>query len=197
MIQAVLDNIKEVAASIGIQYTNGELNARLSGGGNVQNLSDNSMRAIYLWGIINYTYLVGEVPWIGGAAVTDAYILETYQKLFHYNGRFASVDLSDYTEITPDDGDGGSSGSESSSQSEDHYRSGSMVVVIGANPVTFLKNGVPTPFASNDYTVQAWAIAESGFRQNNVVVVSQVASGFTANDILEGGTLYYIATLNT
>jgi hypothetical protein len=197
MIQAVLDNIKEVSASIGILYTNRSLNAKLTGSGKVQELSDNSMRAIYLWGVINYTYLVDEVPYIGGTAVTDAMILEASQKLYHYNSQSDIVDLSDYSEIVPDDGDGGVVVETPTPETSDHYRSGSMSVVIGANPVTFLVGGVPTPFTSNDYTVQAWVISNSGFRQNNLVIVSQVASGFTANDILEGGTLHYIATLNT
>jgi hypothetical protein len=197
MIQAVLDNMKEKAAEIAIQYTNGYLNSRLEGAVNVEELANHSARVIYLWGIMNYVYLVSEVPYIGGTAVTDEYILETSQKLWHYNGYFADVSLSDYATIVPDDGNEGDCSGGGDSQTEDHYRSGNMIVGIGANPVTFIKNGVAAPFEDNDYTVQAWAISNSGYRQNNVVVTAQVAAGFTANDILEAGTLYYIATVNT
>jgi hypothetical protein len=197
MIQAYLDNIKETAAEIAISYTNGRMEAMLKGKSNIQELENHSMRVIYLWGVINYTYLVSTTPYIGGTAVTDAYIEEVWGKLNHYKGFFIDVDLTDYPTIVADDGDGGDSVEDSASTNEDHYRSGNMIVTVGANPVTFIKNGVASPFESNDYTVQAWVISESGFRQNNVEVVSQVAAGFTANDVLEAGTLFFIATLNT
>lgn len=196
MIQAYLDNIKEVAAEVAVKYTNGRQNAVFNGTMDVRKLTDESMRVIYLWGVINYTYLVGEIPYLGDTAVTDAYILKTSQKLWHYNGVFSSIDLTDYTTIVPDDGEGGACVG-GVSETTDHYRSGSLSVSVGANAVTFIKNGVASPLASSDYTVEVWVLTESGYKQNNVVVTTQTAGGFVASDVLEVGTLYYIATLNT
>lgn len=197
MIQAYLDSIKEKAAEIAIQYTNGKLNARLNGEKDAQLIANHSMRVIYLWGVIEYAYLVGTTLYIGGTAVSDTYLRDTFNKLWHFNGIYSAVDLSDYTTIVADDGDGGAVDPANPTVTTDHYRSGNMIVTVGANPVTFIKDGVASPLASNDYTVDAWAISNSGFKQNNVVVGSLVAAGFTAEDILEAGTLYYIATLNT
>lgn len=185
----------EESANILVGFTNERINAALDGKWNYNSLFNDSVRLHYLVGALSSVYLDGTTPYIGGASVTDAYIQEIYQKIWHYNRAF-KADLSDYEEIVPDDGDGGAY-VPNVVVIEDYYRSGNLPVVVGANPVTFIKNGVAAPFSENDYTVQAWAISNSGFRQNNVVVTGTTAGGFVANDILEAGTLYYIATLNT
>jgi len=196
MNQLLLDNIVEEASQICIGYTNERIGATLSGAINRVSLYNDSIRVHYLLGAIKAVYLVGSVPYIGLSPVEDSYVQELYQKIWHYNRKFKS-DLSDYDAVVPDDGEGGACDPDLIGLAEDHYRSGNIPVVVGANPVTFIKNGVPTPFVENDYTVQAWAMSNSGYRQNNVVVVGMTAGGFIANDILEAGTLYYIATLNT
>ena len=108
MIQAYLDSIKEAAAEIAIQYTNGRINAVFTGNGEYNETFNNSMRLHYLLGAIDSVYLVGGVPHIGSTAVTDAYVKELSNKIWHYNGIYRSVELDDYAVITPDNGDGGS-----------------------------------------------------------------------------------------
>jgi hypothetical protein len=120
-----------------------------------------------------------------------------FEKIQHYNGIYSSVDLIGYTEITPDDGDGGSTETGGGTTDPDHYRAGSLPVVAGANAVTFLKDGVPSPLASADYILDAYVIAASGQMQNNVVPTSKTAGGFVASDVLKAGTLYYTARLIT
>lgn len=197
MLSAVLDSMKEQAAKIAITYTDGRMDAIYRGTSKIEKISNDSMRVIYLWGIMNYAYIDGTTVYLGDTAVTDAYIQEAMDKLWHYNGRFSQVDLSDYAAIVADDGEGGAYDPSTTTQDNDHYRSGNIPVTVGANPVTFIKNGVASALPSNDYTVEAYAISQSGYRQNNVVVSGIVAGGFVASDILEAGTLYYIATLNT
>jgi hypothetical protein len=155
------------------------------------------MRVVYLAGIIDYVYLVGTTPYLGGTAITDTDVLEASQKLWHYSGRFRDIDLESYSQVTADDGDGGATDPSDPSQGSDHYRSGSVPVVAGANPVTFIKNGVASPLPSADYTVEAWVIASSGQRQSELVITTKTAGGFVANDVIKAGTLNYIATLNT
>jgi len=195
MNQLLLNSMVEESANILVGFTNERINATLSGTNNYISLYNDTVRVHYLCGALNSVYLVGTTPYIGGSAVTDAYVQEIYQKIWHYNRAF-KADLSDYDEIVPDDGEGGAYVPNVTTE-DDHYRSANLPVVVGANPVTFIKNGVASPFTSADYTVQAWAISNSSYRQNNVVVTGQTAGGFVANDILEAGTLYYIATLNT
>jgi len=196
MIQAVLDNIREQAARIAIQYTNGRENAMLRGG-NSEEIADHCKRVIYLWGVINYTYLDGTTPYIGGTAVTDAYVFEASTKLWHYSGQFADVDLSDYSTIVADDGEGGAVQPGETADTLDDHRVGSQRVTIGQNVVTFIKDGVASPLPSNDYTVIAWVEGDSGFRQSNLQPSTYVASGFVVDDVLEAGLIRYQAVLNT
>lgn len=196
MISATLDSMKESAARIMREYTNGWLNARLAGAKNTIALGNDCMRVVYLAGVIDYTYLVGEVPYLGGTATTDEEILAASQKLWHYSGRFRDIDLEGYSQIVPDDGDSGACDG-STGTTEDHYRSANLPVVAGANAVTFIKDGIASPLPSAAYTVEAWVIASSGQRQSELVITTQTAGGFVASDVIRAGTLYYIATLNT
>lgn len=199
MIQAYLDNIKEDAARILREYTNKRVQSSFTGGITYTKVFNESKRCHYLARVIDYLYLVGEIPYLGGTATTDAYVKSVMDSIWHYSGTYDGVELdsSNFSTIVPDDGDGGACEGDSGSQTEDHYRSGNLAVTTGANPVTFIKDGVASPLESADYTVEAWVISESGQRQNNIVVTGQVAGGFTASDVLKAGTLYYIATLNT
>lgn len=190
-----LENLVEEAANIVVRFTNERVAAALNGSPKYQSLANDSMRVNFLFGALDAVYESGGDWYIGGTEVSDAYVQEIYQKIWHYNIAF-KADLTDFTEVVPDDGEGGVCIA-NPTVTDDHYRSGNIPVVVGANPVTFIKNGVAAPFSENDYTVQAWAMSNSGYRQNNVVVVGMTAGGFIANDILEAGTLYYIATLNT
>jgi len=193
MTQDTLNSLVEESANILVGFTNERINASLVGSGTIQSLHKDSVRLHYLVGALNAVYLDGTTPYIGDTEITGNEVQEIYHKIWHYNRNF-KADLSDYDAITEDDGEGGVVVVNVTTD-DDHYRSGNLPVVVGANPVTFIKNGVAAPFTSALYTVQAWAISNSGYRQNNVV--GQTAGGFVANDILEAGTLYYIATLNT
>lgn len=197
MNSATLDSIKEHAARIAREYTNGWLNARLIGAGNIDKLNDDSLRVTYLAGVIDYIYLIGTTPYLGGTAITDADVLQASQKLWHYSGRYKDTALSGFTQVTPDEGDSGSTTPSTPSQDADHYRAGSLAVVAGANAVTFIKDGVASPLPSASYTLEAWVITSSGQRQSELVITTKTAGGFVASDVLKAGTLYYQALLNT
>lgn len=198
MIQAYLDSIKEDSARILREYTNTKLYYSLTGNIGFQKAYNDAMRCVYLAGVIDSIYLIGTTPYIGDSEIEESYITDTVGKIWHYSGMSETIDLTPFSTVVPDDGGSGSEeGDDDTPQSQDHYRSGSLPVVIGANPVTFIKNGIPSPLASSDYTVEAWVIASTGQRQSNLVITGQVAGGFIASDVLKAGTLYYIATLNT
>ena len=197
MIQAYLDNIKEDAARIVREYTNKECYAALKGERDYKFYLNESKRCVYFAGIIDHLYLVDETPYLGGTEVTEEYVTSVVAKIWHYSGVYADTELDSFLTITPDDGDGGACEGSGGTTDDDHYRSGSVIVTAGPNPVTFIKNGVASPLPSALYTVRAWAITESGQLQSQVVVTNQVAAGFTASDVLKAGTLYYQATLDT
>ena len=194
MIQAVLDNYTEKAAEIAVQYTNGKESGYLTGARDIADIENQSMRVVYLWGVINHAYLTGTTPYIGGTAITDAYLNETMHKLWHYNGVYEDVDLSSYSEITPDDGDGGAETPDAGTPA-DNMRVGTESVTTGPASVTFEVNGYASPLDSANYVVSAWVISNTGYRQDIVDISGQTAAGFTANNIIAAGTLYYIATL--
>lgn len=197
MIQAYLDGIREAAAEIAIQYTNGRIEAAFTGNGDYNDIFNDSMRVHYLLGAIDSVYLVADVPYIGGTAVTDSYVKSLSNKIWHYNGVFRDVNLEDYDAIVPDDGDGGSVDSVGAVVVDNDMRIGELAVGVGANVVTFYLGGVPTPFPNTSYQVDAWLITNSGYMQRQVVVSNKLANGFTVEDILEAGVLHYQATLNT
>lgn len=194
MIQTRLDDIQRGCAEILVKYGNSRLDSQLRGTGDREQAFLEGLRPQYLCGIIKESYLSGSDVYVGSQIIPDNDMETILDKMWHYNRN--SVDLSIYSEITPDDGDSGSTSPETPTTS-DNERVGSQVVSIGANPVTFLKNGIASALSSADYTVFAYLVTDSGYQQNNVNVSGKVAGGFTVNDILEGGTLYYHATLNT
>lgn len=197
MTQAQLDKMKEVAAGVVIQYSNGWVDAMLGGADGVEDIFDHCTRLHYLWGILDEARLVGTDIYVGDTEISGASIAGVFHKIWHYNGIFAGVDLSDYSSITADDGDGGAVGENGGdSQESDHYRAGSLTVVAGSGTVTFYKNGVASPLLSSNYQINAYVITTSGYLQENIVIGAKYKSGFTYTDILDG-TLHYVAQLNT
>jgi len=196
MIQGVLDNIKQKASEILIEYTNGMVGAMLNGYRTFKSVADGSKRIVYLHGIVDNSYLVGDVVYVGGTAVSDDYINEVFHKMWSYNGVFSSVSLSDYDTVVPDDGEGGSVEVPSVPSSDD-YRAGTETVSVGNALVTFKVGGVYSPLPSADYVVNAYVISVSGFRQDIVTITNKNDFGFVAEGILEEGTLYYTATIIT
>lgn len=190
-----LRDIKEEAARVLIQYSNGYLDARFRGAANEKQIFNHMKRLHYLWSIIRNTYLSGTDVYVGDAIIADNVVETVYEKIQHYNGIYANVDLSDYTDVTPDDGDGGSETGDGTTT--DHWRAGNLAVVAGANAVTLLKDGVPSPLPSSDYTINAYVITLGGQRQDNLQITTQTAGGFVASDVLKAGTLFYTALLNT
>lgn len=199
MISAYLDSIKKDAARIYVEYTNGLLQAEMLGDANWKQIFDDSKRAGYLFDVIDQAYLSGATVYVGDTAVTDAYIQGTRDKIQHYSGVFDYVDLSEssYDAITPDDGEGGSIDIGGTTTDSDHYRSDTLAVSAGVNVITFLKNGVPSPLASAEYTLQVWVQLASGYVQHSLVISDKVAGGFVVNDVTAAGTLSYTATLDT
>lgn len=200
-----LQDIKSDCARVVIQWSNGVWDARFAGHDYYQSVWNEMLRLHYLWAIVKNARLSGASVYLGDTEIADNILEQVKDKIWHYNGRFASIDMTDWIDvsnigddgtITQDDGDGDTV-TDTTPTSDDHYRSDGVPVVVGANAVSFIKNGVVSPLASSDYTVQAWVIAESGQRQNNLVITTQTAGGFVASDVLKAGTLYYIATLNT
>ncbi|ANS04926.1 hypothetical protein [uncultured Mediterranean phage] len=196
MIQAYLDSIQERAAEIAVEFTNGYLDAQLSGKGNTEELANDSMRVTYLYGVLENVRIESLThAYIGGTEVTDAYVQSTRDKLEHYSGYFLNTDLSDYAEVTPDDGDSGSCDPDTPTTND--HRVGSIAVTAGTNIVTFMEDGSPSPLPSTDYTVVMWAELSDGSIQRNLVVSMYTTGGFVVTDILSSGILYYQAVMNT
>jgi len=192
-----LQDIKQDCARIVIQYSNGYCNARMSGTRDENDIHNDLLRVHYLYSIIKNCFLSGTDVYVGDTIIADNIVETILGKIWHYNGVYADVAMSDYAAITPDDGDGGATDPCTPTQDSDHYRSGNLAATIGANVVTFIKDGVASPLASSDYTVDAWVIANSGQKQTNLVLTTRTAGGFVASNVLKAGTLYYVATLNT
>lgn len=191
-----LQDIKEEAARVLIQYSNGYLDARFRGAANEKQIFNNMKRLHYLWSIIRSAFLSGSDVYVGDTIIADNTFETVYEKIQHYNGIYANVDLADYAEVTPDDGDSGSE-SGGSGTTTDHWRAGNLAVTAGANAVTLLKDGEPSPLPSADYTISAYVITAGGQRQDNLQITTQTAGGFVASDVLKAGTLFYTAILNT
>lgn len=193
MTQEQLDIFKENSAQILIQFSNGYLNSIFNGTG--ENLLNDSIRLHYLCGIMDEAYLDnGDI--LVGDTVLDS-IGDVYHKIWHYNGMYSGVDLTDFDAIVPDNGDGGSVENGGTTVVDNNQRVGELTVGVGANVITFYVNGVATPFPNTSYQVDAWLITNSGYMQRQVVVSNKLANGFTVEDILEAGVLHYQATLNT
>jgi hypothetical protein len=191
----ILD-IKEESARILVQYGNGYWSARMTGTLKEADIFNDMNRIHYLWSVIDNSFLDGSDVYVGDTVIADNDFETVHSKIQHYNGIYEAIDLSDFTAITPDDGDGGTvigGGGETT----DHYRAGSLSVVAGANAVTFIKDGVPSALPSTDYILDAYVIATSGQMQTNIVPTSKTAGGFVASDVIKAGTLYYTARLTT
>lgn len=193
MVQEQLDILKENSARVLISYTNGYLDSKLRGTGEEGEIFEHCLRLHYLYGIMKEAYLNGGVTYVGNSTID---LTDVYHKIWHYSGIYEDVDLADYSDIEEDDGDGEPPLKGGDTVSEDHYRVGEVAVVAGANVVTFYKNGVASPFPNTNYQVDPWVEAYSGYMQRNLVV-TKMANGFIANDILEAGVLKYQAILNS
>lgn len=193
MTQEQLDIFKESAAQILIQFSNGYLNSIFNGTG--ENLLNDSIRLHYLCGIMDEAYLDNGIVYVGDTELSS--VGGVYHKIWHYNGMYADVDLTDFDPIVPDDGDGGSVETGGTTVVDNNMRIGQLTVGTGANVVTFYLGGVPTPFPNTNYQVDAWLITNSGYMQRQVVISNKLSNGFTVEDILEAGTLHYQATLDT
>lgn len=199
MIQAYLDNIKEDAYRVLIEYTNKRVESSLTGDKLYNSLFNDSKRLHYLVSIIDYLYLINETPYLGGGAVSESYVKSVVDKVQHYSGIYSGVDLEEsvYETVTEDDGDGSSCSGSVVITTDDHYRSGSVAVTAGTNIVTFVKDGVVSPLPSSDYTAVVWVTLTDGSIQRNLVPTTKTAGGFVVSDVLASGTLEYQATLNT
>jgi hypothetical protein len=192
MNQAQLDNIKETAAGVVNQYSSGYADAMLRGTEQIGDLFEHCLRLHYLWGVLNEVRLSGTSLYVGNAVISGDDVEDVYSKIWHYNGIFASVDLSDYSDIVADDGDGGTSnGDTGTGISSDHYRSNDITSVVGTNVVTF-----SSPLPSSDYTVTVYNTGANGYLQKNLVVSTKTANGFVCGDVLEAGTLTYFAVID-
>lgn len=192
-----LTDIKQDCARILVQWGNGYWNATMSGAADTHDIGQDMLRIHYLYNIIKNSFLSGTDVYVGDTILEDNIVETILGKIWHYNGKYEDIDLSDYAAIVPDDGDGGSVDPDNPTEDTDHYRAGELPVVAGANAATFIKNGVASPLPSADYILTAWVMATSGQMQTNIVATSQTAGGFVASDVLKAGTLYYTARLIT
>ena len=198
MTQEELDILTENAAQVLVQYDNGMLDSLLQGTGEFRKIFNNAVYLHYLYGALKGITLTSGVPYIGSAVLSGSDVEQIYHKIWHYNGQYASVDLSNYTDITADDGGGGSSSSESSSStSSDNVRAGHQASSVGTNIVTFTVDGIVSPLASADYVISAWNLTSTGYKQVNLNVTTQIAGGFVIDNVITAGTLYYVCTLET
>lgn len=191
-----LQDIKEESARVVVQYSNGYMDAIYRGAANDGDILNQKKRLHYLYSIIRECFLTGTDVYIGDTVLADNIVETIYTKIQHYSGIYSDVDLSEYTDVTEDDGNEGSKPC-TPVVTDDHYRSATVNVTSGTNIITFIKNGVPTPFESNDYTVVMWVTLTDGSIQRNLVPTSRTASGFVVSDVLGAGVLEYQATLNT
>jgi len=164
MIQAQLDYMKKNAAAVVRQYTNGYVDARLSGTSEVSEIFEHCLRIHYLWGILDESYLDGTDLYVGDRLVTGSYLEQVMHKLWHYNGIFSDIDLSTYDDVDEDDGDTGTCEG-GGTEFEDHYRAGSLTVSAGSGVVTF-----STPLDSSDYQLTVYVDTSSGYQQRNIAV---------------------------
>lgn len=187
-----MNNIKEEAALINIEYTGGRQYSMQQGTKDYNDIFNQCMRVAYLSAAIDEAYEVDGVTYIGDTVVD---LGQYYHKLWHYRGQFDIADADKQTAIIEDDGNSGSE--ESIPTSDDAYRAGEVVVGAGGAIITFMRNGVPSPLANADYQVDVRVAAYSGYEQRNVVISTKFASGFVVEDVLEAGILHYTAHLNT
>lgn len=194
MNQAQLNYIKETSAAIVRQYTNGYVDSMLRGTWRTGDIFEHCLRLHYLWGILKEVQLVAGVLYVGSVVVSGASLQKIHTKIWHYNGIFADVDLSDYSDVVVDDGDGGTTedgDGGGTGTASDHYRSNDIVSVVGVNVVTF-----SSPLPSADYTVTVYNTGSSGYLQKNLVVSTKTANGFVCGDVLEAGVLTYFAVID-
>lgn len=191
MTQAYLDWLKEISAQIAIQYTNGHVYSRLRGTGEEGDIFDHCLRVHWLLGAIKEAHLVSGVLKIGSETLDDADLTTIYHKLWHYNGIYADIDLTEFSDIVPDDGDEPGDDPTIIVVTEDHYRADTVLVSSGVNTVTF-----SSPLPSTDYRIVVYVDCISGYQQRNLVVGTKTANGFTVTDVLEPGVLTYFCVID-
>ena len=189
--------IKENCASVLVQYSNGLVDAMFNGTDEISDILDHCLRLHYLWGVLSEIRESGGLLYVGDTELSGASLASLNGKIWHYNGIFSDVDLSDYTTVVTDDGDSGTCVPGTDSTTDDHYRAGEVAVSAGSGTVTFIKNGVASPLASSNYRLTVYVKTASGYEQRNIVVSAKYASGFVYDDVLEAGTLNYVAELDT
>lgn len=187
-----MNNIKEEAALINIEYTGGRQYSMQQGTKDYNDIFNHCMRVSYLSAAIDEARDVDGVTYIGDTIVD---LGQYYHKLWHYRGQFDIADGDKQADIIDDDGEGGSE--ETTTVVDDHYRAGSVAVGAGGAIITFMRNGVPSPLANANYQVDIRVVGYSGYEQRNVVPSTQFSSGFVVEDILEAGILHYTAHLDT
>lgn len=191
MNSAQLDNMKSRSAEILVQFTNGYIDSRLRGTKDIGKNFKDCMRLHYLYGAMDNAILVGSDIYVGSQLIAPADVAETYHKIYHYNGVYQSVDLSDYSDIVADSGDGDSGSGTTPTPSEDFYRAGSVYVGAGSATVTF-----SSPLPSTDYQVDAYVRTASGYEQDNLGTITKSLNGFSVSEVLEAGTLIYFVVIS-
>lgn len=191
-----LEYIKEDCAGVLIQYSNGLVDAHLGGSGDLSDIFNHCLRLHYLYGVLDEIRESGGLLYVGDTQLSGEDLAGLQGKIWHYNGIFSDVDLSDYSAVVVDDGDEGEC-TGTTSVVNDHYRAGEVAVSAGSGTVTFMLDGVASPLASSDYQLTVYVATSSGYEQRNIVVSAKYASGFVYEDVLEAGTLHYVAELNT
>lgn len=196
-----LEDIKQEAARILINWGNGRVKSQLRGEPEYNDWFDKSKVTNYLYGIIDNVFLSGSTAYTGDTAIADGTLETVLEKLWHYS--VEAVDLSIFTtntddngSIEEDDGEGGACSGDTSTDN-DHYRVGEQVCSIGVNVVTFYKDGVVSPFTTTDYIVIAWVEGYNGQRQSNLVPTTYTKGGFVVENVLVDGILKYQAILNS
>ena len=178
-----IDSLKDEARQIMLEYGNGVVYAGAFGQKKYAKLHNENMRVHYLYGLINN--IVQDTDfYIGDGVVTDDYVLESIEKLRHYKGVGRNIDLTDVGTITeeiapvvPD-------------PAYDYIRTGAEAVVAGQNVITF-----SSALNSALYVLDCWVMTSDGDRQSNLGISAQVAGGFTVDDVIDTGTLYYTAIM--
>lgn len=183
----MLNQLNQEATAVLIRYGSQFIKAAYFGADNLRSLYTDLLNLHVLCGYINSLWYDGAYK-LGLTTREESEVQRVRSMIQYYNGR-EEYDVSS----SPDYGTGG----ETPVDIALSYRAGTKASVVGSNDILFYVNSELAPFSTSNYIIHCWNVGHDGSVQNNVVITTKTADGFTASDVLDAGTLYYEAILVT